>query len=58
MTTNEGQKIELAYWKNQSPGKEGEMYTDDLFPPNQNSLMGLDSSGNPIDQEAYTNVNE
>ena len=57
MTTNEGKKMELTYWKNQNPGKEGEMYTDDLFPPNLNSLMGLDSSGNPIDQEAYANAN-
>ena len=57
MTNTEDKKIELTYWKNQQPGKEGEMYTDDLFPPNENSLMGLDSSGNPIDKEAFENAN-
>ena len=57
MTTTDDKKIELTYWGNQQPGKEGEPYTDDKFPPNTNSLMGLDSSGNPIDKEAYTNAN-
>ena len=57
MTTDENQKIELTYWKNQEKGTEGKEYTDPLFPPNKNSLLGLDSSGNPIDQEAYTNAN-
>ena len=57
MATTDQQKIELTYWKNQAQPKEGELYTDDLFPPGQNSLMGLDSSGNPIDKDAYTNAN-
>ena len=57
MTTADKQKIELTYWQNQEPPKEGEAYTDPKFPPNQNSLMGLDSSGNPIDRDAYTNAN-
>ena len=56
MSAND-KKVELTYWGNQSPGKEGEAYTDDKFPPNENSLMGLDSSGNPIDKDAYTNAN-
>ena len=56
MSSNDN-KIKLIYWGNQSPGKEGETYTDDKFPPNENSLMGLDSSGNPIDKEAFTNAN-
>ena len=44
---------EFPYYKNQQPNKTGNKYTDDLFPPNENSLLGLDSSGKPIDQEAY-----
>ena len=43
----------FSYYKDQQPGKEGEDYKDDLFPPTENSLLGLDSNGNPIDQEAY-----
>ena len=57
MTSTNEKKIEFTYWKDQKPGKEGEAYTDDIFPPNENSLMGLDSSGNPIDKEAYSNAN-
>ena len=40
----------LKYWKNQTPPIEGKKYTDDLFPPNVNSLIGKDSSGNFIDK--------
>ena len=58
MTTTEDKKIELTYWQNQEQPKEGELYTDPKFPPNENSLMGKDSNGNPIDNEAYTNANE
>ena len=43
----------LPYWKNQEPPKYGQDYTDPLFPPNKNSLLGLDSSGNPIDPKTY-----
>ena len=43
----------FSYYKDQQPGKEGEDYKDDLFPPTENSLLGLDSNGNTIDQEAY-----
>ena len=57
MTTTEDKKIELTYWQNQEQPKEGELYTDPKFPPNENSLMGKDSNGNPIDNEAFTNAN-
>jgi hypothetical protein len=40
----------LKYWKNQTPPTTGKKYTDDLFPPNANSLIGKDSSGNFIDK--------
>ena len=43
----------LKYWKNQDPPKNNEIFTDPLFPPNNNSLLGLDSSGNPIDKVVY-----
>ena len=39
----------FPYWKNQTPPKRGVKYTDDLFPPNENSLIGKDSNGNFID---------
>ena len=39
----------LKYWRNQKPPVKGKAYTDDLFPPNENSLIGKDSSGNFID---------
>ena len=42
-----------AYYKNQNPYSGDNDYTDDLFPLNMNTLLGLDSSGNPIDKEAY-----
>ena len=44
---------EIPYYKDQIPGVEGKEYKDDIFPPNENSLLGLNSEGNPIDQEAY-----
>ena len=56
-TTNNEQKIELSYWGNPDKPVEGQKYTDSKFPPNVNSLMGLDSNGNPLDKEAYTNAN-
>ena len=44
MTTT-SQKVELTYWKNQEKPKEGEKYTDSLFPPDGNSLgSSIDSS--------------
>ena len=43
----------LTYWKNQQPPEPGNQFTDPLFPPNVNSLLGLDSSGYPIDVTAY-----
>ena len=49
----EKKKIELTYWKNQTPPQSGKLYTDDLFPPNANSLLGLNSNGTPIDSKAY-----
>ena len=47
MTTTTDQKIELTYWKDQEKPKEGELYTDSLFPPNENSL---DPSGSLINK--------
>ena len=55
--TTENKNIELDYWGNPTRPTEGEIYEDFEFPPNVNSLMGLDSKGNPIDKEAYTNAN-
>ena len=43
----------FTYYKDQKPNQTGNKYTDDLFPPNEKSLLGLDSNGTPIDQEAY-----
>ena len=42
-----------TYFKNQKPPNPNEVFTDPLFPPNVNSLIGLDSSGKIIDVEAY-----
>ena len=47
------QQKQFSYWKNQEPPKSGSLYTDPLFPPNANSLLGLDSNGQPIDKTAY-----
>ena len=44
---------EFPYYKNQAKGEEGKLYTDDIFPPNEKSLLGLDSEGNPLDKESY-----
>ena len=44
---------QFPYYKDQKPNQTGNKYTDDLFPPNEKSLLGLDSNGAPIDQEAY-----
>ena len=46
------------YWKNQDPPKTDEVFTDPLFPPTVNSLLGLDYSGNPIDSDAYNKYKE
>ena len=43
----------LLYYKNQEPPKIDEVFTDSLFPPTDNSLFALDSSGKPIDKEVY-----
>ena len=48
------QQKQFSYWKNQEPPKSGSLYTDPLFPPNANSLLGLDSNGQPIDKTAYS----
>ena len=66
MSTENGEmkKIQLTYWKNQEPPKSGTLFEDPLFPPNANSLLGLNSSGKPIDSKAYSekarniNINE
>ena len=46
-------KIEFTYWKNQEAPQSGTLYEDPLFPPTKNSLLGLDSNGNPIDSTTY-----
>ena len=57
MTTEENQEKKqrphLSYWKNQTPPETGKLFTDDLFPPNKNSLLGLNSNNMPIDLKAY-----
>ena len=53
MSANNEEKKGLSYWKDQEPPKSGSLFTDPLFPPNKNSLLGLDSTGKPIDQTAY-----
>ena len=50
------QKKELIYWKNQAIPEKGKQFIDPLFPPNKNSLLGLDSNGEPIDPIAYKNI--
>ena len=47
---------ELIYWKGQLIPEKGKKFTDPLFPPNKNSLLGLDSDGKPIDPIAYSNI--
>lgn len=37
------------FYKNQQPYNGSELYTDDVFPPNEYSIFGYDSNGNPID---------
>lgn len=39
----------VKVFKNQSPPKPGEKFVDTVFPPNENSLLGKDASGNFID---------
>ena len=50
------------YYKDQKPFQkkstseevaEKDKFTDDLFPPNANSFFGLDSNGNPTNQEGF-----
>ena len=53
MSLNNTDKKQLSYWKNQEPPESGKLFTDPLFPPNKNSLLGLDSNGNAIDPTAY-----
>ena len=43
----------LEYWKFQQPPETEKLFTDPLFPPNMNSILGLDSNGQPIDQLVY-----
>src|SRR4051794_9143578 len=41
------------YWKNQNSHKTAtSKWTDEIFPPNRNSILGLDKNGRFIDQEA------
>ena len=53
MSSNNTDKKQLSYWKNQEPPESGKLFTDPLFPPNKNSLLGLDSNGKAIDPTAY-----
>ena len=41
------------YFKNQEPPKLDTEFTNPFFPPTANSLLGLDSSGIPIDRISY-----
>ena len=41
------------YWKNQEPPSTDKEFTDPLFPPNENSLLGLDSTKKPIDSTKH-----
>ena len=43
----------MKYWKDQEPPQPGKLFTDPIFPPNRHSLLGLDSTGKPIDPKAY-----
>ena len=56
MSTEQSQrkKIEFKYWKDQKPPESGKLFVDPNFPPNDNSLLGLDSNGKPIDNKAYS----
>ena len=51
--TDQNQMPNFKYWKDQKPPAPGTLFTDPLFPPNRNSLLGLDSNGKAIDQKAY-----
>ena len=51
---NKKERKAPTFFKNQQKPEEGVEFTDPLFPPNANSLLGLDSSGNPIDSKAYS----
>ena len=51
-------KEKLEYWKSQQPPEPGKLFTDPLFPPNMNSILGLDANGQPIDQAAYNEKSE
>ena len=53
-TEDQKERKAPTYFKNQQRPEEGVEFTDPLFPPNANSLLGLDSSGNPIDSKAYS----
>ena len=53
-TKNERERKAPTYWKNQAKPEEGKEFKDPLFPPTSNSLLGLDSSGKPIDSKAYS----
>ena len=58
MKKNKNKNI-ISYWKNQDYPIPGALYIDPLFPPNKNSLLGLDSNGTIIDPKAYKdNINE
>ena len=52
MSTEEPKK-KIRYWKDQEPPKPDTLFTDPLFPPNRNSLLGLDSSGKIIDPQVH-----
>ena len=45
----------IPYWKNQELPIKGQKFTDPLFPPDEKSLLGLDSNYKPIDPDAYRN---
>ena len=50
---NKSENNNIPYWKNQKPPIKGQEFTDPLFPPNNKSLLGLNSNNKPIDPESY-----
>jgi hypothetical protein len=51
-------KANLKTFLNQNPPREGEQWTDDLFPPNENSLKGNNSNDIDISEIEWKRANE
>jgi hypothetical protein len=49
-------KTVKSYWKNQTSHLNSNIqWTDDLFPPNKNSILGLDQNGDFLDKDQWFN---